>query len=408
MTHTTQPPGSRFFSGNRERLGRALGGGLVVATAFAALQRGNDAAFGFEQEANFWYLTGIEHPDWWVIIDTATGKTTLVRPAVSDVHELFDGSLSANDALAISGADAVIERDDATSLLRTAARTRGLVYTPGNIPGSRESLGFIANPAQRELRALLRRIFTTVRDCRPELARLRAIKQPEEITWIRGAVDLTARTFAEVRGTFGTTGYGSEYELEADFTRSFRRAGAAGHAYDPIVAAGGNACTLHYHANSSALVPHAGVLIDIGARLNGYAADITRTYDPDPSRRLTEVHTAVEQAHRDIIGLLRPGLEVREYMAGVEGIMSDALDRLGLLETSEDYARYFPHAISHGLGIDVHDALGAPTAFAPGMVLTVEPGVYIPEESIGVRIEDDLLITETGSENLSAGLSTGL
>lgn len=402
----TKPLGSKFFTENRSRLGKVIGGGLIVATAYTALQRGNDAAFGFEQEANFWYLTGIEHPDWWVIIDGTSGKTTLVQPAVSDVHELFDGSLSEDEALEMSGAHDVIDRDAALMQLRTYARTRGLVYTPGNLPGSRESLGFYANPAQRELRATLRRIFTTVQDCRREMAKLRAIKRPEEITVIRSAIDLTATAFSDVRGKLGD--YKHEYEIEADFTHAFRSHGAAGHAYDPIVASGANACTLHYHANRDAVRAHGGVLIDIGARLHGYAADITRTYDADPSKRLSEVHKAVQNAHAQVIELLKPGLDLREYMASVEGIMSDALDSLDLLMTSEDYSRYFPHSISHGLGIDVHDSLGGPQVLEPGMILTVEPGVYIPEESLGVRIEDDILITENGHENLSASLSTDL
>ena len=402
----TKPLTSTFFAQNRSRLATSLRGGLIVATAYTALQRGNDAAFGFEQEANFWYLTGITHPDWWVIIDGTSGKTTLVQPSVNPVHELFDGSLDREDALILSGAQDVIDRDAALMQLRTHARSRGLVYTPGNLPGSRDALGFFANPAQRELRTILRRIFTTVDDCRKELASLRAVKRPEEIALIRSAIDLTTDTFADVRRRFDT--YTHEYEIEADFTRAFRFTGASGHAYDPIVAGGSNACTLHYGANQARLHAHEGVLIDIGARVDGYAADITRTYSAQPSKRLQEVHASVQAAHASIIELLAPGVNVRDYMASVEGIMSEALDSLDLLTTSEDYSRYFPHAISHGLGVDVHDSLGAPQAFEPGMILTVEPGVYIPEESIGVRIEDDILITETGFENLSRSLSTDL
>jgi Xaa-Pro aminopeptidase len=398
--------GSKFFAANRARLARELGGGLIVATAYTALQRGNDAAFGFEQEANFWYLTGIEHPDWWVIIDGTKGKTTLVRPSVNDIHELFDGSLKAADALDLSGADDVLDRDDALALLRQYARARGLVYLPGNISGSRESLGFFANPAQRELKVTLRRIFSTVSDCQKELARLRAIKLPEEIAIMRRAIDLTTTPFADVHSRLAS--YAHEYEIEADFTRAFRSAGASGHAYDPIVAAGSNACTLHYHANNDPLHSGQPVLIDIGARIGGYSADITRTYCLQPSRRVEQVHAAVAGAHQAIIELIRPGLAVTDYLRSVESIMSDALDALGLLDSSDDYARYFPHAISHGLGIDVHDSLGAPGELRPGMVLTVEPGVYIREESIGVRIEDDILVTEASHENLSAGLPTGL
>jgi Xaa-Pro aminopeptidase len=124
--------------------------------------------------------------------------------------------------------------------------------------------------------------------------------------------------------------------------------------------------------------------------------------------RQMQVHDAVEQAHTKIIALLHPGLEIRQYHEQVDEIMKSALDGLGLLRKSEDYRTYFPHAVSHGLGVDVHDALGRPTYFQAGMVLTVEPGIYIPEEAIGVRIEDDILITERGHTNLSGSLSTSL
>lgn len=116
------------------------------------------------------------------------------------------------------------------------------------------------------------------------------------------------------------------------------------------------------------------------------------------------MHGAVAGAHQKIVALLKPGLSIADYHSQVDTIMRSVLDSLGLLKNENDYRRYFPHAISHGLGVDVHDALGQPTEFQEGMVLTVEPGIYIPEESIGVRLEDDILITATGHTNLSAKL----
>jgi Xaa-Pro aminopeptidase len=152
-------------------------------------------------------------------------------------------------------------------------------------------------------------------------------------------------------------------------------------------------------------------VIDIGARINGYAADVTRTYAIKPSKRQQAVHAAVQNVHQRIIELLKPGLLVADYARTVDEIMKDALQTLGLLDRRDDettYRKYFPHAVSHGLGVDVHDRLGSPRYFEPGMVITVEPGIYIPEEGIGVRIEDDILITETGHDNLTRKLSTDL
>jgi Xaa-Pro aminopeptidase len=153
------------------------------------------------------------------------------------------------------------------------------------------------------------------------------------------------------------------------------------------------------------------VLIDIGARVNGYAADITRTFAVKPTKRQTQVHAAVERAHKKIISLLKPGLMLQDYIKAVDDIMKTEMIGLGLIENMNDnetYRRYFPHAIGHGLGVDVHDSLGSSRKLQEGMVLTVEPGIYIPAEGIGVRIEDDILITSTGHKNLSGSLSTDL
>jgi Xaa-Pro aminopeptidase len=200
-----------------------------------------------------------------------------------------------------------------------------------------------------------------------------------------------------------------EYMVEAEFSHYFRSRGATGHAYEPIVASGKNACTLHHIDNAAEVKNNALLLIDIGASVDGYPADITRTYAVGkPNDRQKAVYTAVETAHYQIIDLLKPGLKVKDYSDRVDEIMKKALDSLGLLKKESDYRRYFPHAVSHGLGIDVHDSLGGPEVFVAGMVLTVEPGIYIPEEGIGVRIEDDILITKTGHENLSAALPTSL
>ena len=224
------------------------------------------------------------------------------------------------------------------------------------------------------------------------------------------AIGLTVEAFNAVRSQLSTLQH--EYEVEAAFSYHFRRHGAPGHAYDPIVAGGGRACTLHYVANDQPLQTGELLLLDVGARVSGYAADITRTYAiGEPTDRQRAVHAAVQQAHQQIISLLAPGLSVRAYHDSVDDIMKQALVGLGLMHDLADdasYRRYFPHAISHGLGVDVHDSLGGPDVLKEGMVLTVEPGIYIPEEAIGVRIEDDILITADGARNLSAALSTDL
>jgi Xaa-Pro aminopeptidase len=397
-----------FFTKNRDRLVTMLDGGLVVLPAYTTMQRSNDAAHFFDQEANFWYLSGVDEPDWWLIIDGSRSKSWLVAPDIDEVHRVFDGGLSPNEAQAISGVNEVISHKDCEALLRNLAKKHSVAFTLGEHP-YRDHFSFVENPAQKKLTAVLERIFNAVQDCRKDLAGQRAIKQPEEIAAMKKAIRLTTDAFSYVKEVLPSLKY--EYEVEAEFDYYFKKHGAH-HAYDPIVASGAHACTLHYSANSAKLKNNSLLLMDIGARLGGYSADVTRTYVVGtPTKRQVEIHRAVETAHHEIIGLLKPGLAISLYQDAVEDIMKQTLIGVGLMKNSEDeqaYRTYFPHAVSHGLGIDTHDALGAPEFFREGMVVTVEPGIYIAKESIGVRIEDDILITKNGHENLSGRLSTGL
>lgn len=397
------------FASNRQRLMGELPGSLFAFSAYTMMQRGNDAASTFEQEANFWWVTGIEVADWWVIIDGTRQKSWLVAPRVSESHQIFDGSLSPEAAIAMSGVDEVISEDEALSMLRDLAKRHSIIHTLGEQPYA-EYLDFHLNPAPKKLYESLKRIFNSVQDCRKELAALRAVKQPEEIVAMKKAIRLTTDAFEEVRKRLPSLSY--EYEVEAEFSYHFRKNGAKGHAYDPIVAVGKNACTLHYVDNNDRMKKRQLLLLDIGARADGYAADITRTYAlGEPTKRQAAVHSAVQFAQEEIIALISPNLSVEQYQKEVDAIMAKALMKLDLISGPDDhdnYRKYFPHAISHGLGVDVHDSLGAPKYLQPGMVLTVEPGIYIPEEGIGVRIEDDILVTDKGFTNLSARLSTDL
>jgi Xaa-Pro aminopeptidase len=389
----------------RKSLTTTLNGALVVMTAYDRLQQSADMEAPFLQEASFWWLTGIEEPGWKVIIDGLRNWTTLVRPAMSDVHRIFNGGMSDEDAMRASSANEIISSDQLEAQLRQLHRKHSVVHTAYS---RNQTYEFTLNPAPRELYDMLGRIFTTTQDCSAQLHALRALKQPDELTEMERAIKLTASAFKDIRAQLAT--YKAEYEIEADFTQYFRRHNA-NHAYAPIVAAGKNACTLHYGQNAMKIPSRSLILIDIGARINGYCADITRTYAINPTKRQREVHAAVERAHKAIIALIKPNLPVAEYIAQVDGIMKSTLVDLKLLQDKTDeamYRRYFPHAVSHGLGVDVHDSLGAPRYFQAGMVITVEPGVYIPEEGIGVRIEDDILITPQGHRNLSGGLSTSL
>lgn len=387
---------SDFFIANRARLCAALEGGVVLVSAYDKMQLSHDMAAPFVQESNFWWLTGLELPGWRLFIDTKTGESALIEPRLSSTEKIFESYYSREEAFHISGVSNFISETEVGGKL---AGKKVYVLRPP----SKKELQCEPNPAVGVTWKFAKKISHEISDVQPILARLRAIKQPQELAAIESAIDVTVAAFERIGLLLPSLS--TEAEVAAEFTYDFMRQGAA-HAYDPIVAAGKNACTLHYVKNDSAL--EGLVLLDIGARIGGYSADITRTYAyAEPTARERAVHGAVARAHTEIIQLLRPGLVVKEYLSKVDTIMQRALVSLGLMEDMQDeerYRRYFPHAISHGLGVDVHDSLGRAEVFQEGMVLTVEPGIYLPKERIGVRIEDNILITASGCRNLSERL----
>lgn len=379
----------------------------IALTAHQEMQAKADMAYPFTQETSFLYLTGINDANWVLFWDLK--QWHLVRPEVSEVHALFDGSLSSEEASTVSGIESILTAEEFASALEKTAKTNNSIATLGVDP-HQEYYDFSMNPSVEALSAKLSIIFDSVEDCRPVLRKLRATKTDLELHDQRQAINVTVEAFSDIKNRLNSLKY--EYEIEAHLSQQFRVKGTAGHAYSPIVAAGEHACTLHYAKNQSPLPKNGLVLIDAGTHFGGYAADITRTYAIGvPTERQVAVHSAVEAAHVKIIDLIKPGVSFASYQKTVDEIMKDALLSIGLLKEVTDektYRKYFPHAISHGLGLDVHESLGGYKEFQPGMVLTVEPGIYIPEEGIGVRIEDDILVTADGNENLSGHLATSL
>ncbi|HET6622754.1 MAG TPA: Xaa-Pro peptidase family protein [Candidatus Saccharimonadales bacterium] len=392
---------SDFFTNNRRRLLESLPDkALVVMAGHREMQRAADASFKFEQDASFYYLTGVVTPDWLLVIDKDSGSDYLVAPDLDPVKLLFDGGLSAEAASRVSGVNSVIEASELVTRLDKYKQRGRTIYCPLT-PAHLKTTGFVINPAADKLARNLRRQFGEVHDLTQALSRLRAIKQPAELSAIEEAIAATARAFNHIKDHLDDYDY--EYQVEAEMTRLIRASGARGHAYDPIVASGKNACTLHYIDNDQLLAPDQLLLLDVGARsASGYAADISRTYAVQPNSRQRQVYQAVAKAQAECIDLLKPGLKLVDYQRSVDKFMRSAIKSLGL--STFRYRDYFPHAIGHGLGLDVHDPLGGYDSLQPGMVMTVEPGVYIAEESIGVRIEDDILITESGHDNLSAAI----
>ena len=397
----------QFFVGNRRRVATKLDGGVLVISAHDSLQASADIAHPFRQESNFYYLSGLDSPRWKLVYDSQRDYCWLVRPHYSQVERLFDGVLDDEVALSSSGADKVIDDSEFEALLRQLSRRHSAVY--GLAPQKASDYSFHLNPAPARLHGQLERIFSSVIDARKTLAQVRACKQPIEIQMIESAIKITARSFEAAKQQ--AVDLKSEYELEAVFTHQFRNANT-NHAYQPIVASGENALLLHYGANNQRFGRRKLVLCDVGAQYANYAADITRMIAiKPPTKRQYEVYQALLAAQQSIIADIETGMSVERYHKMTDQHMKQALISLGLMTSQSDesvYRKYLPHAVSHGLGIDVHDSLGGTKTLDESMVITVEPGIYIREEGIGMRIEDDILITDNNARNLSSAISTSL
>src|SRR5690606_7312957 len=243
----------------------------------------------------------------------------------------------------------------------------------------------------------------------PLMQQLRAIKTPEEIKMIQHACDITEKGFRRIL-KFVKPGV-MEYEIEAEFIHEFVKNRSRGFAYSPIIAAGANACVLHYIENSAKCEKGDVILFDVGAEYGNYNADMSRAIPVNGryTKRQKEVYNAVLRVMRAAMKLLRPGNAIPEYHKKEGKIMEDKLIGLGLLDKTAVkkqnpeqplYKKYFMHGTSHHLGLDVHDVGNVYRKFEPGMVFTVEPGIYIREENLGIRIENNVVITKNGIEDL--------
>ena len=242
---------------------------------------------------------------------------------------------------------------------------------------------------------------------------LRPVKSPIEVELIQKAADISIEGFHRVL-TAVKPGC-KEYELEAELTYALIKNGGTRHAFKPIVASGKNACALHYNTNTNICEDGEMILLDFGVCYGNYNSDTTRCIPVNGkfSKRQREIYTAVLHCLKEGSKLIKAGTLPRDYEKQMGSLVEEQLIKLGLLDTKEVaeqnpdkplYKKYFMHGTAHYLGLDVHDVGLYSRAFEPGMVLTCEPGIYIPEEGIGCRLENDYLITESGNINLTEAM----
>lgn len=372
------------------------------------MQRSNDSTYEFRQDSNFWYLTGLDTPNCVLVLEA--NDEYVIVPEYTASQAAFNCRPLAADLSDRSG----IHRDNFLTPAEGRARLRRLLRATKQAsictaPRAFDTWhGLYTNPARQRLQTYLRRTQPglTLHDLRPALATMRCTKQPEELAAIERAVTSTCESIDEIRRSATLRTYTYGYEIELALAAGFRRRGARGHAWTPIVAGGVAATTVHNEAKDVPLMADELLVVDVGAEVEAYTADITRTLAQRPlTARQQAVHTAVLEVQQAALDLLVPGQDYRRYEQAVTKYMGRQLRQLGLITSASDIEqirRYYPHASSHFMGLDVHDVGDYRQPLGPNMVLTCEPGIYIREEAIGVRIEDDVVLTSTGHTVLSA------
>lgn len=398
-----------FFKGNRKRLQQLFGGTApIVLTSNGLIQRTrDDDTYDFHQDSNFWYLTGVNEPNFVLVIDK--DKDYLIGPDVDDRWKVFHGEINFDDIQKSSGVDEVLSGQEGWQ--KFAKRLKKVKHVATIMPPKMflEDYQVYSNPSKRRLVRTLKTYNPSLQllDITKHIHSLRLIKQQPEISAIQSAIDQTSDVYRAVGKKLGK--YQNEREISAEIDFMLANKGAS-YAFKQIVASGENAVTLHYSKNNSAIDKTSTLLIDMGASVSSYCADITRTVSLSPTKRQLEVYGAVLQVQEFAIKMFRPGVQLASYESAIEHYMGEKLREIGLIKTidSESVRQYYPHRTSHFMGLDVHDVGDYDKPLAPGMVLTVEPGIYIKEEGIGIRIEDDILITEDGNKVLSGRLSRDL
>lgn len=412
MKYLPLDPG--LFVNNRKRfVAKMLPNSIAVFVSNDEFPSNGDALHTFKQNNDLFWLSGIEQEDSMVILfpDCPDPKyrevLALVRP--NALKEKWDGKrLRAAEATAISGIKTIVWLDSLDALLQGWIHLADTIYLDSN-----ENDRKAATIRSREYRFIdeMKQQYPLHQYQRAAkiLKELRGIKSKEEIAVVQQAIDITEVAFRRLL-KFIQPGV-TEYEIEAEIMHSFLSQRATGPAYGSIIASGDNARTLHYVSNNGICNDGELILMDFGAQYGGYNADLTRTVPVNGkfTKRQRVVYDACLHLHNYAKSILKPGISVVDYTEKVGDEATKQFQKIGLLTKAdvknEDrenraYRKYLYHGISHHLGLDVHD-LGTRTApVKAGMLFTIEPGIYIEEEKMGIRIENNVWITKNGSIDL--------
>ena len=389
---------SNLFINNRAKLATQLPPkSIAIFTANEPMPRNGDQFYPFRQQSDFFYLTGINEENAFLLIapdypDESLREILFIEP-YDEVKATWQGEmLDAQQATELSGVKTVKGSDNFWMTLNDFAFSGygdTIFLNSYEYPKYECAVETIQQRFVKKVKELypMHQYGRTA----PILNALRMVKSQEEIDITQQACNITSKAFRRCLATVRPDMY--EYEVQAEIEYIFKQNNATGHAYAPIVAGGKNACCLHYSKNQSQLHDGDLLLFDIGCEYLNYSSDLSRTIPVNGkfTPRQKECYSIVLDVMKEISQLYRPGHCINEINEAAKRLMGE-------------YGKYLIHGVSHHIGLDVHDSVDKFKPFAPGMILTCEPGMYIREEGIGIRIENDLLITDDSPINLFEGL----
>ena len=381
---------------------------IVILFAGKAIQKTGDQTYPFTPNRNFYYLTGIKEEDHILVMTKINGVKSsklYIKDIDLEMEKWVGKSIRKEEAEEIAAVDEVkfkSQFDGDIHGMITMKEEINLYLDLERMSANRE--GTISHRFANEITTKYPQV--RINNVYSKIGELRLKKSQEEVDKIKKASEITKSGIEKLMSE-ARVGM-KEYELEAYFDFNCKVKGATGLAFTTIAAAGENATTLHYVDNNCELKENDLILFDLGAEYNCYNADISRTFPVNGkfTERQKEVYNAVLRVNEEIINLIKPGMKYKDVNEKATELIAEECIKLGLIKDKSEVRKYYYHSIGHSLGMDTHD-IETPhrdIIFEPGVVFTVEPGIYIAEEGIGIRIEDDILVTEDGVINLSSDI----
>lgn len=394
----------KFFIKNRKELAKVLDdNSILLLFAGTAPYKSADEQYQFAPNRNFYYLTGIDREKIILLISKIDGdiseKIFVERP--DPVMARWIGArMTAEEAKEISGVENIDYLDKFEETIGSILERNRIEKLYLDL--ERQEIGAAITEPQYFAKMINERYpYIEIKNVYYDIAKLRVIKSDEELQLMKKAIEITKEGIENMIDNIKPEMM--EYEIEAYFDFTLKKNGIYEKAFKTIAASGKNATILHYVENNCNAEDGDLILFDLGAQYKYYNADISRTFPVNGkfTERQKQVYNIVLKAEEAVEEAARPGLPYKELDEIAKKVLAEGCKELGLIEDDKELVKYYFHSVSHYLGLDAHDIGIYDTVLKPGMVITNEPGLYIEEEGIGIRIEDDLLITEDGCENLS-------